>query len=125
MNWTRGFSAARAASLNSVAPRHARRVGAALFSGSVILSIGHNTYSHGHPKALKLGNIHAEHRALLRRQHYDPRGNLVLYVYRETADGRQANSRPCDNCLELMKEAGVRIVRFIDIHRKPCELKIA
>jgi len=112
-SWKRGFETAKAASLNSIAPRHARKVGAALFSGSVLLSLGHNSYNHGHPKAS--WNIHAEHRALLRRQHYDVNGRgLILYVYREVRSGAAACSRPCRNCQILLREAGVRVVRFVN-----------
>ena len=112
-SWKKGFDAAKAASQNSIAPRVARKVGAALFSGSVLLAIGHNSYGHSHPQAEIGHNLHAEHRALLRRRYYDVRGE-VMYVWREKADGSPGCCRPCDNCMGLMKEAGIRVVRFVD-----------
>lgn len=108
--WARGFEVAKAAALLSNA-RHARRVGAALYSGSTLLSIGYNEYGKSHPKAV--WNMHAEHRALLRRQYHVSK-NLIVYVFRETADGKEACSKPCSNCAALMKEAGVRLVRYLD-----------
>jgi cytidine deaminase len=112
VKWTRGFETAKAASEYAVAPRHSRKVGAALFSGSSLLSIGANRYGHSHPQA-KWG-IHAEHAALIKRRHHPNNGNLILYVYRELSDGSPALCKPCANCQNLMSEVGVRLVRFVD-----------
>lgn len=122
-SWRRGFEAAKAASQNSIAPRHARKVGAALFAGSVLLSLGHNSYNHGHPRAG--WNIHAEHRALLRRRHHESARGLTLYVYRELANGQLACCRPCENCWALLREAGVRVVRFVDEQGRFAEARSA
>jgi deoxycytidylate deaminase len=108
----RGFDAAFAASELSDAPRTARRMGAALFSGSRLLSVGANLYKRTHPDSEQAEGFaystHCEHVALLRRQHYDWRGRLTLYVARRLADGSVGNSRPCVNCMNLCKLAGVR-----------------
>ena len=112
----RGFEAARAASLLSNAI-HARRMGAALFAGATLLSVGYNEYNKTHPQSPR-HTIHAEHRALLRRQ-YRTNNNLTMYVYRETTDGKPASSRPCENCLRLMREAGVRVVKYFDAEGLP------
>lgn len=112
VKWTRGFETAKAASEYATAPKHSRKVGAALFSGSALVSIGFNRYGHSHPQA-KWG-IHAEHAALIKRRYYPNKGNLILYVYRELSDGSPALSKPCVNCQNLMSEVGVRLVRFVN-----------
>jgi cytidine deaminase len=110
-NWLRGFEIAKTASLHGIAPRKSRQVGAALFSGSKLVAIGMNRYNYTHPEA-KWG-IHAEHSALIKRRYYTDQ-NLIMYVYRELADGKPACSKPCLTCLHLIKESNVRAVRFID-----------
>jgi tRNA(Arg) A34 adenosine deaminase TadA len=122
--WERGFEAARAASQDSIAPRTARKVGAALFGGSILLALGHNAYGQSHPDSKLLCNIHAEHRALLHRQYYEGRG-LVMYVFRQLASGVEACSRPCENCIGLMGIAGIRAVRFINDRGKAEEIKLS
>lgn len=111
-NWRRGFEIAKAASEYASAPRRSRQVGAALFSGGALVAIGFNKYNHSHPQAQ--WGIHAEHAALIKRQYY-PSRNLVMYVYRELHDGKPACSKPCYNCEYLMREAGIKFVRFVDI----------
>jgi deoxycytidylate deaminase len=114
---------AKAASLLSNA-KHSRRIGAALFAGSRLLSIGYNTFGTTHPKSAPLCNIHAEQRALIRRQYYENGNRLIMYVYRETTDGKPGCSHPCKNCLGLLKEAGVSTVHFLDKAGKLSELKL-
>ena len=97
----RGFDAAFAASELSDAPRVGLRMGAALFSGSLLLSIGANLYGRSHPASLQSedfwSSTHCEHVALLRRQHYDTRSKLTLFVARRRMDGSIGSSRPTDN----------------------------
>jgi len=100
--WTQGFDAAKEGSRLAQAPRHSRKVGAALYAGRRLLSIGFNSYGQSHPRNPKGYSIHAEHRALLRRQHYAPHNRLIMYIWRETADGNPAHSEPCKRCKELM-----------------------
>jgi deoxycytidylate deaminase len=114
----RGFDAAFAASVFSNAPRTALRMGACLMAGSRILSVGANRW-HTHTDSDNsrgfCRSLHAEHVALLRRQHYDkPRGRLTLFVARHLADGTTGNSRPCNNCLRLCELAGVSRVWFYE-----------
>jgi deoxycytidylate deaminase len=123
MIWQTGFDAARAASQLANAPRRACRIGAALFSGPRLLSLGFNTYGQSHPQDARGYSMHAEHRALLRRRHYDRSAKLILYVYRETADGQPAHCRPCSNCLRLIRIARVAIVRFIGVDNKAQEIR--
>jgi deoxycytidylate deaminase len=124
----RGFSVALAASQLSDAPRAGLRMGSALFSGSRLLSIGANVYARSHPGSNNgpdfVRSTHAEAQALVRRQHYDGDRNLTLYVARRRADGSQGCSKPCPNCLNLCKLAGVRRVRYFDAEGLTQELAL-
>lgn len=126
-SWTKGFDVAKAASQHAIAPRIGQRLGSAIFSKSRLLSIGWNSYATTHPDAdnthLFARNLHAEHRALLKIRHYDNR-NLVIYVYRETSNGKPACSLPCYNCRYLLKIAGIDRARFIDSEGKMSELSL-
>ena len=112
----RGFDAAFAASLLSDAPRIGLRMGAALFSGSRLLSVGANLYGRSHPASAQSKEFwrstHCEHVALLKRQHYDVTSKLTLYVARRRSDGSIGSSRPCHNCMDLCRQAGVTRIWF-------------
>jgi deoxycytidylate deaminase len=114
----RGFDAAFAASELSDAPRMGLRMGAALFSGSRLLSVGANLYRRSHPSSAQgIGftySTHCEHVAILRRQWFDTRGNFTLYVARRCKDGTIGNSRPCINCMRLCGLASVSRVWFYE-----------
>ena len=124
----RGFDAAFAASLLSDAPRAGLRMGAALFSGARLLSVGANLYGRSHPQSEQSEDFwrstHAEHIALLRRQHYDTRGSLTLYVARRRKDGTIGSSRPCWNCTTLCREAGITRVWFYNAYGKREEIAL-
>jgi deoxycytidylate deaminase len=116
----RGFDAAFAASELSDAPRAGLRMGAALFSGPRLLTLGANLYERSHPKSeyRALENFtrstHCEHQALLRWQHYDKSKRLTLFVARRRHDGTVGNSRPCKNCMSLCRALGIRKVWFYE-----------
>ena len=120
----KGFDAAFAASVFSDAPRVGLKMGACLMVGSRILAIGANLYSRSHPASRQSDaftySTHAEHVALLRRQHYDaPKGRLTMYVARRRSDGSIGNSKPCLNCMRLCNLSGIaRIWYFEDGTRK-------
>lgn len=113
----RGFSVAFAVGSLSEAPRPGLRLGAALFSGSRLLSVGANRWC-THPNSDNTEGfdrtLHAENVALLRRQHYDVTSRLTLYVARRRSDGTIGNSRPCMNCLRLCQLAEVGRVWFYE-----------
>jgi len=119
-SWQRGFDSAKAASLHSNAPRVSKKMGAALYSGNRLLSIGYNLFYKTHPKYIfyedgeKFAkNVHAEWMALLKRQHYS-NSNLIMYVYRELDNGNLGCSKPCPMCKTMMEVAGVSKVRYIE-----------
>ena len=116
-SWQRGFDAAKAAMLYSNGGRPGRKLGAALFNGSRIISIGFNIFTKTHPlvkHATFDKNVHAEHAAVIKRQHYDNGGNLILYVYRENGNGVPICSKPCKSCQNILALANVKRVRYID-----------
>ena len=126
-SWKRGFEAARVARLHSNGERPGRKLGAALFSGSNLISVGFNTYGKTHPR-LKYAtfekNVHAEHNAIIKRQYYT-NSNLVIYVYREDHAGNPVCSRPCSTCLSILTLANVRKVRYIDEKGQFVELTLS
>ena len=123
----RGLSVALAASLLSNAPRTGLRLGAALYHGSRLLSIGANRWS-THPASdnndVFCRSLHAEHCALVRRQHYDAPSRMTLYVARRREDGTLGCSKPCQNCMALARLAGVRRVWFYNTEGKPEEVAL-
>ena len=122
----RGLSVALAASLLSDAPRTGLCMGAALFHGSRLLSIGANRW-HTHPASNNedfTRSLHAEHVALLRRWHYDAPSRMTLYVARKREDGTIGCSKPCGNCMALARLAGVRRVWFYNAEGIPEEVTL-
>jgi tRNA(Arg) A34 adenosine deaminase TadA len=116
-SWKRGFAAAKAAKEYSNGDRPGEKMGAALFSGSILISIGFNTYDKTHPSSKKKNfSVHAEHACIIKRQYKEDGNNLTMYVYRETQVNKgvllPSISRPCENCLGILKLAGVKRVRF-------------
>ena len=120
----RGFDSALSVAQLSNATRSGLRMGAALFSGPRLLALGANVYGRSHPDSNNESfsrSTHAEHVCLLKRRHYDGDRNLVLYVARRHSDGSNACSKPCANCLNLCRVAGVRRVRYFDDNGLPKE----
>jgi len=138
-SWRRGFDTAAAAAEYSNGRRQGEKMGAALYSGPILVSVGFNIYNKTNPNSTQYknedgsefsSNIHAEMAALTKRKYYDDR-NLTMYIYRSKLLGtvnkytkHHACSKPCKNCYSLLKFAGVRTVRFIDEQGNPAEMKI-
>lgn len=131
-SWQRGFDAARAASLLSNGTSPGYRLGAALYAGSNLLSVGFNDWDKSTPHSTTRkyqGNTHAEAMALVRRWHYGRGSNLILYVSRTTTDPQHVEfkngcSRPCGSCMNLIRLAGVKRIRFYDEKGNPAEIKL-
>jgi deoxycytidylate deaminase len=128
-SWKRGFSVAKVAKVHSNGQRLGEKMGAALFSGPILVSIGYNTYDKTHPEAKNrrfTRCVHAEHQALLKRRYSDDK-DLTMYVYREKYGPhgiiKEGNSRPCESCMRIMKLAGVKAVRFFD-EQGPGEIRL-
>jgi deoxycytidylate deaminase len=129
--WQRGFDAARAASVHSTGSAIGQKLGAALYAGSNLLSIGFNDWNRTSKHAQfdnYNGNVHAEVMCLVRRWHYEKSNNLILYVSRTTTNpertvSKDGCSRPCSKCMNLVREYGIRRVRFFDESGLPTEIK--
>jgi tRNA(Arg) A34 adenosine deaminase TadA len=124
-SWKRGFDTAAAASEYSDGVRQGRKMGAALFSGSRLISIGANCYAKTDPISRNgetLFRVHAEMHSLSKRKFF-VNNNLVMYVYRQVAD-KPACSIPCPMCESLMKIAGIKRVRCFNKFGKPVEIRI-
>ena len=133
----KGFEAAKAASSCSDGPLKRERMGAAIFAGSRLLSIGFNQYYKSRPdnKFIKLvadklveyrKATHAEQCALDKIK-YSPNytnKKLILYIYREGADGTPAASAPCELCQAVIKRSEVAIVRFFNMNGEYREWKV-
>ena len=127
MKAQRGFDAALAAAELSDAPRTARKMGASLWVGPRLLSVGYNRWQ-SHPSSDNTEfnrSLHAENVAIIRRQHYDRMsGFLTLYVARRLASGEMGCSKPCANCMALARLAGVRRVWFYNHKGQPEEITL-
>jgi tRNA(Arg) A34 adenosine deaminase TadA len=131
-SWKRGFAVAEASSRLSNGPQRGYMLGAALYAGSNLLSVGCNNWYKSNPLSKVgnwQGNTHAEMVAILRRRHFDHNRNLTLYVSRTTTNSRQTKdkpgcSRPCKLCMGLIKISGIKRVRFYDEDGNPAEIKL-
>lgn len=113
---TRFFATAiRAAIRHSTHPKF--RMGSVLVQKNHIVSIGSNLLR-THPKSPnKYKSIHAEFDAVIGI----PQEKLVggtVYVARVTRTGRLATSRPCGDCMTLLREAKIHTVCYIDSNRE-------
>jgi len=126
--WVRGFETAQAASYHAEVTYEPWKMGAAMFSGNNLLSVGFNLMRKSHPQSQHIKGyntcVHAEQMALIRRRHYDGNSNLIMYVWRTGGDGKAASSKPCPNCRNLMRLAGVRKVRYYSEDGEPEEMKL-
>lgn len=122
----RGIETAKAAALYSDGLSGGRKLGAALFAGSKLVSIGFNTYSKSRPgnEFHNQGNsycksIHAEQTALLKyRKHYTNINTIpkfTLYVVRYTNNGSKGCSKPCPMCQKFMREFGINEVVYFNL----------
>ncbi len=105
------FNLARRQSLKS---KDKFRIGAVVVDKRKnVLNVGTNDMQRTHPKSLnkKYPFIHAELDALVGLDSKDTEGGAI-YVYRETKDGKLANSKPCDHCQELIKRYGIKKIYY-------------
>jgi len=135
----KGFEAAKAASFYSDGSLKRERMGAAIFAGSRLLSIGFNQYYKSRPdnRFIKIGPnnkvieyrkaTHAEQCALDKIK-YSPNyvnKKLIMYIYREGADGHPTASMPCQICQSTIKRSDVAIVRFFTPNGEYKEWKVS
>lgn len=109
MRFERYLEVAKTQSLNSI---HHQRVGAVVVNKSAILATGYNQVRH-----LKVGkrytnfecSLHAERDACRKLDKSLLKGATIV-VYRQLKNGTPAEAFPCDQCLWMLQELGVRRV---------------
>lgn len=98
------FRTAAKACLLSNADHH--KVGAAVYSGKRLLSIGWN-HEKSHPKSTTRYNAHhAEFTALIGNHKLDLVGSTIM-VTRLTPGGQYLMAKPCPECFKIIKAAGI------------------
>jgi deoxycytidylate deaminase len=98
------------------------KVGAALFKKKSLISIGWNTQkSHPDSKTL-LSMQHAEFNCLVGNHKYDLVGSTI-FVARITRHGILGISKPCDDCEEFLRLAGVKAAWYIDRGGAPAKMR--
>lgn len=104
------LQAQKAISLNP--KRKVYRHGSVLFSGKRILNCGRNFMSKTHPKSnSEWGKIHAELDCILGVAR-DILENSNLLVIRLSAFGDLVMSRPCPNCMDLIRAANIKNIFY-------------
>lgn len=114
------FKAAKAISELS---DHKQKVGCVVVMGHKIISSGHNSKIKCHAVQARIdkerfgcecaGRIHAEIDALLPL--VKNRVDLTrasIYVYRQFKDGILALARPCEGCMSLIKQCGIKDIYY-------------
>lgn len=89
------------------------KLGSVLWRGGSLLSVGHNRVKN-HPSVIEDEKyfhctIHAEVDAI--KGAGNPSG-AKLFVARITRSGRLGLAKPCDRCMEVIREAGIRRIFY-------------
>ena len=107
---TKFFDLAEKVSKNSDHPHH--KMGAVVARGNKLISVAHNQYR-THPKSnTTYKYVHAEMRAILNARG-DTKG-ADIYVFRKNKLGELAIAKPCEHCMELIAEAGIKNIFYTD-----------
>ena len=103
------FKLAKRASQLSDHKKH--QIGSVLVRKNRVISIACNKLK-THPKSKhQFSSSHAEFRTLLGLTKEETKGCSV-YVYRELKNGRLAPSRPCESCMEIIREMEVDKIHY-------------
>lgn len=93
---------------------YCHQLGAVVAKKNKIVGLGFNQPHKTHPRSNnRFKTIHAELDAILGLAKEDLEGSTI-YVYREHKDGSPANSKPCQYCQMLIKQAGIKKVCYTD-----------
>lgn len=100
-------------SISDSLKRSARASSHTRFFHAAQVRIGGAVIAMGHNEALAAGGWHAEARAIERatHRHRSIKGATVVSI-RVTRTGKLANAKPCNNCLALCLDAGVKKVVY-------------
>lgn len=101
---------------------HAYKLGALVLNKCRIISKGFNS-NKGHGRMIRdhgyRGGKHAECDAIMRASSGD-----TLVVVRIRKDGKLSCSKPCEKCLKLAKEFGIKKIIYTDWDSSVCEMRI-
>jgi deoxycytidylate deaminase len=106
---SRGMQWARTYALKSHHKLH--RMGAVLVANGNLHTGGFNK-NHSHPRSPNEHCIHAEVDALIRPR--APLKNYDMFIIRLTRGGQVGTSKPCKDCMELIREADIDSITYID-----------
>lgn len=99
----------RANQLALQSPARNYMFGAIVVKSGRIVSTGTNNPQKTHPRAGYPRRIHAEIQVLLGT---DDLKGATMYLVRVTNGGKEALSKPCQNCLREIKKSGLKSVIF-------------
>lgn len=118
------FKAAQSVSMLS---DHRCKIGCIIVDKHRIISSGHNSNTRCHPVQARIdtkqfncdcvGKVHAETSAIIPL--LKTKGDFsraTLYTYREYREGGLAPSRPCNRCMQLIKELGITKIKYTTEH---------
>jgi deoxycytidylate deaminase len=91
------------------------KMGAVIIDAGRCVTHGHNK-NRTHPRSKSEFSIHAELDALLGERWESDVSffRMDMYVVRITKGGKLATSKPCEDCMVLIKEAGLKSVTYIN-----------
>jgi deoxycytidylate deaminase len=95
------------------------RLGAVIVKGDRILSTGFNQLRPS--STLRTKTLHAEAAAILKLLKEGRLSTLAgseIYVTRFTRGGAIGCSRPCPDCMELIRTVGIRRIHYIGINQE-------
>ena len=92
---------------------YAHRVGAALFDGPRLVTLGFNRHK-SHPDS-SCFTQHAEFDSL-KRVKWKKTANLVMYVARLTRTDKISLARPCLQCQDVLLRTGIKKVFFTNYY---------
>ena len=119
----RNMALFRAAQIASLSSDHRCRLGAVVYNKHRIISAGCNSQTDTDPIQAALdherygcccpGKLHAESAALipLIKRKIDISG-ADLYIYRSKRDGTLGMARPCQSCMKLIKQCGIKRIFY-------------
>lgn len=91
---------------------YVHQLGAVVVKKRKPVGFGYNQPNKTHPKSNnRFQTLHAELHAILGLTKEDTSG-ATIYVYREHKNGLPANSKPCEFCQMIIKEAGIKRVCY-------------
>ena len=109
----RFFQLAKRASLESNEGKY--RIGCVIVKNGNPITFGWNKYNKRHTLCEKYGNqynaIHAELDAIIGTDRNTLIGSTI-YVYREDRNGQLGMCRPCNMCMSVLKQYGVKKVYY-------------